>query len=268
MIRTMKSVNPIVAIAQLPMFWSRADNLAAMLSAIAASAAQGAQIVVLSELAITGFHREIGREADSTELPSDISKVREAASRHRVAVVFGSPTFEDGGQRPFNSHLHVDPDGGIQAVVSKRGLTSSEATFFSPGRHRPSSRLFGARCSSVLCREVEDLQDVEADFGGAMPDIVFWPSFIGRPAKEAEDAHYLPLAREMAQRLNCYVLQANWPVSLNVLDALNMGESAVIAPDGNLLFSLPRNAAGLAVFRLGDSKYRWLALPSSPAGDC
>ena len=131
MIRTMKSVNPIVAIAQLPMFWSRADNLAAMLSAIAASAAQGAQIVVLSELAITGFHREIGREADSTELPSDISKVREAASRHRVAVVFGSPTFEDGGQRPFNSHLHVDPDGGIQAVVSKRGLTSSEATFFS-----------------------------------------------------------------------------------------------------------------------------------------
>ncbi len=66
----------------------------------------------------------------------------------------------------------------------------------------------------------------------------------------------------MAQRLSCYVLQANWPVSLNVLDALNMGESAVIAPDGNLLFSLPRNAAGLAVFKLGDSQYQWLPLPN------
>ncbi len=69
------------------------------------------------------------------------------------------------------------------------------------------------------------MHDVEADFGGATPDIVFWPSFIGRPANDEDDVHYLPLAREMAQRLNCYVLQANWPESLNVLDALNMGES-------------------------------------------
>jgi len=106
------------------------------------------------------------------------------------------------------------------------------------------------------------LQDLAADFGEATPDIVFWPSFIGRPANETEDVRYLPLARELAQRLSCYVLQANWPVSLNVPDALNMGESAVIAPEGNLLFTLPRNAAGLAVFKLGDSRYQWLSIPN------
>ena len=244
------------------MFWSRGENLASMLTAIEASADHGAQIVVLSELATTGFHREIGREADSVKLPSDIAEMQEAANRHQVAVVFGSPTFEGGKERPFNSHLHVGPDGSIQAIVSKRGLTPSEATFFSHGVHRPSSRLFGARCSSVLCREVEDLQDVTADFGDATPDIIFWPSFIGRPVAEVEDAHYLPLAREMAQTLGSYVLQANWPESLNVPDALAMGESAVIAPDGELLFSLPRNAKGLAVFRLGDRQYRWLLIPN------
>jgi len=66
----------------------------------------------------------------------------------------------------------------------------------------------------------------------------------------------------MAQTLGSYVLQANWPESLNVPDALTMGESAVIAPDGDLLFSLPRNAKGLAVFRLGDRQYRWLPIPN------
>jgi predicted amidohydrolase len=258
----MNSSSPVLSVAQLPMFWTRPENVAAMLAAIEASAKAGAQIVVLSELAMTGFHREIGREADASTLPSDIAAIQHAARRHRVAVVFGAPTFEAGEERPFNSHLHLGPDGAIQAVVSKRGLTPSEATFFSAGRSRPSSRLFGAACSSVLCREVEDLQAIAEDFGDATPDVVFWPSFIGRPASEPEDGHYRPLACQMAGRLGCHVVQANWPESLNVPDTLNMGESAVIAPDGELLFALPRNASGLAVFRLGDRQYRWMPLPA------
>jgi len=124
------------------MFWSRAENLAAMLGAIEVSAGHGAQIVVFSELAITGFHREIGRESDSMELSSDLSKVREAACRHRVAVVFGSPTFENGSEKPFNSHLHVDRDGSIQAIVPtfRRALQFSS---LSGGRRlaRPRGRL-------------------------------------------------------------------------------------------------------------------------------
>ncbi len=159
------------------MFWARSQNVAAMLAAIEVSAGAGAQIVVLSELAMTGFHREIGREADASKLPSDREAIQDAARRQRVAVVFGAPTFDAGQERPFNSHVHLGRDGAVRAVASRRGLTPGEAS-------RPSSRLFGATCSLVLCRE------------------------------------------------------------------------------GELLFTLPRNASGLAVFRPGDSAYRWMPLPA------
>lgn len=257
---------PVIAVAQLRMHWTVAGNLAALRRAIDVAADAGADVLVTCELAVTGFHREIGREAEPARVGAAVDEIRQAAAARAIAVVLGAPT--QGAQgRPCSSHVHIDARGRIVAVVSKIGLTPSEATFFAPGETRPLARLGGVACTSVLCREVEDLEPVAEGLADASPDIVFWPSFIGRPDTEPEDAQesrYLPATLRLAARLGSHVVQANWPNSLNAPGTLHMGESAVVAPDGELLFRLPRDGCGVAVFALGDRHWRWL--PEASAG--
>lgn len=252
---------PLIAVAQLRMHWTCSANTAAMRRAIARAADAGAGLVVFSELAVTGFHRRIAREAEAAAVQAAVDELAAAAAARSIALVLGAPTFGADG-RPRNSHLHLDERGRVVAVVSKIGLTPSEASFFVPGVARPVSRLAGLACSSVLCREVEDLGPVvEGLAGGDAPSLVFWPSFIGRPGSAPEDAleaQYLPAARRLAARLGCHVVQANWADSLNEPGMLHMGESAVLGPGGELLLRLPRNAFGLAVFRPGDTEFLWL----------
>ena len=194
---------PLIAVDQLRMHWTCAGNTAAMRRAIERAADAGARIVVFPELAVTGFHRRIAREAEAATVQAAVEALAAVAAARSVAVVFGAPTFGADG-RPRNSHLHVDEGGRVVAVVSKIGLTPSEASFFVPGDGRPAARLAGVACSSVLCREVEDLGPVVEGLAGSAPALVFWPSFIGRPATGPEDAletQYLPATQRLAARL-------------------------------------------------------------------
>ena len=80
----------------------------------------------------------------------------------------------------------------------------------------PMGLLQGHRCSAVICREVEDMEEVCTSLGGAPPQILFWPSLTG--------------------------------------------SSVVISPVGDIVFTLPRAAVGMAVFTLGESRFAWVDL--------
>jgi hypothetical protein len=71
-------------------------------------------------------------------------------------------------------------------------------------------------------------------------------------------------AQELARRLGAGFIQANWPNALNrPEESRNLGESAVIAADGAILFRLPMDVAGTAVFELGATSYDWIAAGSA-----
>jgi predicted amidohydrolase len=248
-----------LAIAQLAMHWTVQDNLASIVDALQRAADEGARLCVFSELALTGFHRQIGREADAAKVQPALDAVRAQCRRLQVACALGAPTWSATG-RVRNSHLHIDEHGEIAAVVDKTGLTESEAGFFEAGTTRARSTLRELACTSVLCREVDDLPQLRAQLPPTGLDLIFWPSFIGHPLSEASDEpDYLPQARAVAQAFGAWVVHCNWPHSLNRPEATHMGGSHVIAPDGRVAFSLPLDHSGLAVFALGDANCAWIA---------
>jgi omega-amidase len=155
-------MSPRVAIAQISMHWSTSENVASIRRAMQLAKARGAQLCSFSELADTGFHRQIAREAVPEVVSPAVRELQVHSAELCLGIAVGAPTFSEGGAI-WNSHLLIDQRGNVAAVVPKRGLTEPEATFFTRGASRPVASQQGVRCPAVICREVEDLAHVAAE---------------------------------------------------------------------------------------------------------
>lgn len=252
-------MTPRIAIAQIDMHWTTRENTDAMSRALRLAHAQGAAICGFSELAVTGFHRQIAREALPEVVVPAIRKLQDDCASLSIGAAVGAPTFADDGAK-FISHLLVDERGEIAATVSKQGLTDPEATFFQRGTSRPVGRMHGLRCSAVICREVEDLEQVSRELPHGSVDLVFVPGALRQdPEKPRTDPpEYVRNIQRLARATGAYVVQTNWPNVLNrPEDNADAGESTVAGPDGQVLFRLPRQASGVGVFTLGQSHFDW-----------
>jgi predicted amidohydrolase len=248
-----------VAIAQIPMRWRTHENVASMLSAMELAESRGARLCAFSELAVTGFHREIAREAVAARVLPAVRRLAERAASLSLGAAFGAPTFGEGGAL-FNAHLLIDERGRLVAEVRKRGLTAAEATFFAPGESRPIGLMQGLRCSAVICREVSDVEVIAADLPTGAVDLVFVPGALRQdPEKPRTDPpEYVQDIRRLAAATNAYVVQTNWPNALNrPEESVEGGGSTVASPRGEVLFRLPGQAAGVAVFGLGENTFEW-----------
>lgn len=248
-----------IAIAQIAMHWTTRENLAAIGDAMATAHGCGVALCGFSELAITGFHREIAREAQPEIVEPAVQVLQARAARLNLGIAVGAPTFRARGL-PFNSHLLIDERGTTVAVVPKRGLTQPEATFFARGASRPVGVLHGLRCSAVICREVGDLDQVVADLPPGRTDLIFVPGALRQdPEKPRSDPpEYVRDIQRLAAATRAFVVQTNWPNALNrPEESVDGGGSTVASPDGELLFRLPGQTSGVAVFDLGDRDYEW-----------
>lgn len=250
-----------LAIAQIGMHWTTQENMASIGRALRLAHGQGAALCAFSELAITGFHRHIAREAVPDVVQPAIQALRRDCASLGVGVAVGAPTFSDDGKK-FISHLLVDEQGEVAATISKRGLTDPEATFFHRGTARPVGVVGGLRCSAVICREVQDLAHVSQELPQGSVDVIFVPGALRQdPEKPRTDPpEYVRDIQRLAQATGAYVVQTNWPNALNrPEDSVDGGESTVAGPDGRVLFRLPRQASGVGVFTLGESRFDWHA---------
>jgi predicted amidohydrolase len=257
---TQSHSNVRLAIAQMPMHWTCEANTSCILENLAAAADQGAQICVFPELALTGFHRQTKTEAEPVRIAGALQRIQALCQERAISCVVGATTFEN-DSAPLNSHVYIDLRGKIAATVSKIGLTPSEATFFATGLTRPVVSWPGMDCTSVLCREMEDLDVLQTQLPAGKATVIFWPSYIGRnPNDPPGFAHrYRGFAQRLARQSEAYVIQCNWPHALNSSDITYMGGSAVISPLGEVLFGLPIDQSGLATFLLGEREYAWSA---------
>jgi predicted amidohydrolase len=245
---------PRWAVAQPRMHWTLEGNLGEVLAALESAAAAGVDGCVCTELALTGFHRNVPEQLDRAALADAERQLREACARLGVCAVVGLPTLADGG-RVFSSHLCIDASGRDLGRVHKRGLTPSEATFFTAGGPRGWTTFGGVLATSVLCREMLDGAALVPELAaalpanGARPRVIFWPSYISRVDAPLWQA-YLEGATAMARALDAWVLHSNWAESLNEPGARGFGAGVVIAPDGGTLQTLPADAAAQVVVKL------------------
>lgn len=128
-----------VACAQLALDVDRPqDNLRGTLEAIASAARNGVQVLVLPELATSGYVFEDADELDDVAEDRDgptVTAWAEAAARHGVVVVGGFPERADDGT-VHNSAVLVDPSGP-RAFYRKAHLWDQEQGLFVPGRDAP-----------------------------------------------------------------------------------------------------------------------------------
>jgi predicted amidohydrolase len=241
------------------MHWDIRDNVRAMTSALRVARHEGATLCAFAELAVTGFHRRIVEWAKPEVSAPAVAEVCATAAKLGIAATFGAPTYGGDGLR-FNSHLFVGPEGTIVGHVSKMGLTAAEATFFAPGSARPTIDLAGLRCSAVICREIEDTEQVLSQLQGTGVQLILWPGQMRPdPARPVQDPpEHVAQAQSLARASSAYVIQANWPNALNrPEESENTGHSACVSPTGELLFRLPKQGYGVAVFTLGEAEFRW-----------
>ncbi|HEX2012807.1 MAG TPA: hypothetical protein VJN44_17900, partial [Roseateles sp.] len=152
--------------------------------------------------------------------------------------------------------------GEVVATVEKQGLTAPEATFFARGRAgtRTVAPMLGRRCSTMLCREVEDHDEICSELRRQRPDLILWPGLMA-PAdgKELQDPpEHVQQAGRLARSLGAWIVQSNWPEQLNYPERSWLcGRSVVLDPSGRIALALPSNEAGLAVFALGENTFDW-----------
>lgn len=248
------------------MEWSGVANTQSMLRAMTLAASGGAQLCVFPELAVTGFHRQIRTQATPHLVEAHTRSLRQACRDLSLSIVFGSPSFGDDG-RVFNSCVFFDAHGERAGVVEKIGLTPAEETFFARGSTRSSVELLGYRTTAVLCREIDDLEDLEADLPALAPQVIFWPGMM-RPAVDGSESTHVQHAQKLARCTGAYIIQANWPNSLNYPEeSAEAGHSLVIHPDGQTLLRLPMAVAGVGVFDLGRNEFEWHAQGESAASE-
>ncbi len=248
-----------IAIAQIAMHWTTPENVASIRWAMDLAQSKGVQICGFSELAVTGFHRQIAREATPEIALPAIRELQAHGAQLSLGIAVGAPSFADDGAK-FISHFLIDERGETAAVVHKRGLTDPEATFFARGASRPIGRLHGLRCSAVICREVEDLALVSTELPPGAVDLIFVPGALRQdPDKPRTDPpEYVRHIQRLAQATKAYVVQTNWPNALNrPEESVDGGCSTVAGPDGQILLRLPAQAAGVGIFTLGERSFDW-----------
>ncbi|MCW2811325.1 MAG: carbon-nitrogen hydrolase [Friedmanniella sp.] len=147
-----------VAVAQL---WIDIDDPAGtrqgLVEAVAEAAASGAEVVVLPELATSGYVFVDVAEANARAEPltgDTVSLYRELSLRHDVIVVAGFNE-RSHGERPYNSLVVVEA-GEVLACYRKTHLWGTEKLVFTPGRERaPVVDTRVGRIGAMICYDLE-----------------------------------------------------------------------------------------------------------------
>jgi predicted amidohydrolase len=167
-----------VAGIQHDIVWEdRGANFARLAPMIAGVAADGAQLVVLTEMFSTGFSMAVERTAETRDGES-AGFLAEQARAHGVWVCGSCPERPAAGERPFNQLVLAAPDGALHryAKIHPFGY-GAEPQHFAAGDTFLTVDVEGVRCSFFVCYDLRFADE-------------FW---------------------SLALATDCYVVVANWP---------------------------------------------------------
>ncbi|MFD2178357.1 carbon-nitrogen hydrolase family protein [Veronia pacifica] len=234
-----------LGIVQMPMAWTVEENTQFICKTIQQHAHLDG--LIFPELSISGFHRKIVRESKPDKIRKSCDEIAEASAQNQILVFAGAPLIESGLLR--NSYLVFDR-GCVRHQWHKVGLTNSEATVFEPAYRRDIYRHESISFSALICREASDVSWFVNEFKQDKPDIILWPCYIGQwsTQPDADSSAFESGVKWIAQQLGCYVLQCNWPQSLNEPDSTGLGGSKVVAPDGRNVALMPYGHACVGIF--------------------
>jgi NAD+ synthase (glutamine-hydrolysing) len=160
-----------IAIAQLNYHIGNfAENTSKIIDYIGKSKASGAELVVFTELSVTGYYPHDLLERKEFIEQSEEALNRIAAHCTGIAAIVGAPRInpEPRGKKLFNSAFFMY-DGAIQHVVNKSLLPTYD--IFDEYRHFEPNKTFsvfdfaGKKIAITICEDLWDEQETQNEFG-------------------------------------------------------------------------------------------------------
>jgi len=232
-----------IACAQLaPRIGELEHNRAQAAEAVAAAASEGATLIVLPELCVSGYVFEDASEARRLAEPLDGPTVegwREQSARERIAIVGGVCELDDQG-RVRNSAVVVD-DGEVLATYRKVHLWDREKLVFQPGDEpQPVVETSAARVGVAICYDSQ-FPEAMRMLALAGAEVVAIPTNNPALGPELEPLPgELVLASSTALINRVYVAQADR--AGNERGVNWVGATAIAEPGGRLLTDRVRGA--------------------------
>ena len=170
----------IVAGIQHDIVWEDPHaNFERLAPMIADAAAQGARLVVCTEMFSTGFSLQTERTAERPDGPS-VQFLVDRARAHDVVLCASVPERAGDDPRPFNQLVVAMPDGTTHRYAKRHPFSyGHEHEHFASGDVLLRLTIDGVRCAFFVCYDLRFGDD-------------FW---------------------DLAPTTDCYVIPANWPAS-------------------------------------------------------
>jgi predicted amidohydrolase len=198
-----------VALGEYDLSWEEPErSLARAAEVMRRAAAAGARLVVLPEMALTGFTMSPDAHAE----PLEGARVGALAASARgagvevVASIARAATTEAGRRVHRNSAIHVGDAGGVRVVYDKQKLFAygGEHAAYSAGERAPEVvTIGGVRVATFICYDLRfpELFRAVADDVELVLVVANWPA--------ARRAHWDTLLRARAIENQCWVVGVN-----------------------------------------------------------
>jgi omega-amidase len=218
-----------VAGLQHDILWEDPDaNFRRLAPQVAAAAAAGARLVVLTETYSTGFSMATDRTAEPVDGPSTRFLVDQAA-KHGVWVCGSLPERTPDAELPFNRFILAGPAGELLRYAKVRPFTfAGERSHYAAGSGGlPTFDIDGVRVTTSVCYDLRfaDLYWAAAENTDVYVVVANWPA--------ARRTHWQALLRARAIENQAYVLGVNRVGEGGGLPYA--GDSALIDPMGEVL---------------------------------
>jgi predicted amidohydrolase len=179
-VRALEGIEAAVKVAALQhdIVWESPDaNFARLAPMIEEAAAEGARLVVCTEMYSTGFSMKTDRTAEPVDGPS-VQFLVEQARRHGVWTCGSLPERVDGEARPYNQLVVAAPDGQVARYAKIHPFRyGREDAHYAAGDRFLHVEIEGVRCAFFVCYDLRFADE-------------FWA---------------------LARDTDCYVVPANWP---------------------------------------------------------
>jgi predicted amidohydrolase len=144
-----------VAAAQIPISECLDENQARIVESMRRSTAQGVEIIVYPETALTGYSPAIGHGRQANEWPAieaRLNAIAALAAELRMGVILGCEAYN--GTTWTNRLYAYDAAGQVVAIYDKIHLTHPDTAYYQPGTTNTMLEMNGIRIGLQICYDV------------------------------------------------------------------------------------------------------------------
>ncbi|MDR3577905.1 MAG: carbon-nitrogen hydrolase family protein [Anaerolineaceae bacterium] len=130
-------------------------NLSLLETMIIKAAALKADLILTPELAVSGyeFYKVLGKEWIKTDVPGILQKFSKLARQNRVALLLGSPIYDQPGDRYYNAAVLIDENGQVTDAHHKIRVLPGAEDWSQPGQYVQPVEWSGRRIGIMICAD-------------------------------------------------------------------------------------------------------------------